>query len=164
MANLAELEGFDLVNDIINDFTMKNFNIKANPAAEFEAYCETKEIGYTFVYEQDNREYFIKDAEMRFPEIEADIFLWCLLHEIGHVMTNPLWTQEEIDYFCHQKDQCAYIEDDQARHDWYHAIGDEFFATKWAGEYMLAHQQEIIDFWDRFQTALMLFYFKNGLI
>ena len=36
--------------------------------------------------------------------VNADIFLWALMHEIGHCMTEDMWTDEEREYFNYQKD------------------------------------------------------------
>lgn len=160
-----EIKGSEFIEKMINDFTMENFGIHAVLDTEFLAYCEDKVIGYTYIYEEYARDYFIKDAQKRFPEINADIFLWCLFHEIGHVMTNDVWTEADTWYFAERKEELANtIEDDQTRFDLYHSIADEYVATNWAGNFMKNHADIVGDFWNRLQPAMQLMFFINDLI
>ena len=79
------------------------------------------------------------------------------------------YTEEEREYFYFQKDRIAICgnETDIEEEDmntWYHACPDEFFATRWAGEYMRNHPKKMKKFWIELQTALIQTYVKNGLI
>lgn len=161
---MAKLKGLKKVNKIINEFTVKNFGVTAEPGVEFQAFCEDNLINYAFVMCSEHVEYFIKDATTRFPDINADVFLWCLLHEVFHCVTDEMWTPEELEYFEYQKDKASEIQDDQHRYDWYYAIPDEFFATRGAGEYMMKHPKKIAKFWNKLAPALANFYEKNGLM
>lgn len=160
---MAKLKGLKKIDKIINEFTAQ-FGVTTDLDTEFEAFCDQMKIGYTLVYGEMDKDFFIEDAQMRYPEIKADIFLWCLLHEIGHCLTEGLWTEEEREYFWAQKEACAYMRDDKDRNDWYHACPDEFFATKWAGDYMRNHPKKVAKFWNKLQPAIMNMYIKNGLI
>lgn len=75
-----------------------------------------------------------------------------------------MWTEEELQYFEEQKESMAYEQDDQMRNDWYHALPDEFFATRWAGEYMRNHPKKVAKFWNKLQPALANVYIKNELL
>lgn len=161
---MAKLKGLKKVNKIINEFTVKNFGVTAEPGVEFQAFCGDNLINYAFVLADSSIGYFMDDVNMRYPEINADVFLWCLLHEIFHCVTDGQWTKEELEYFEYQKEKLVCIVDDQTRHDWYHAIPDEFFATKRAGEYMMQHPKKIAKFWNKLAPALANFYEKNGLM
>ena len=90
---MAKLKGIKKIDRIINNFT-KNFNIKADLGEEFLAYCDDRLINYTLVIDEADINYFIEDAEKRFPDVQADIFLWSLMHEIAHIMTDDMWTEE----------------------------------------------------------------------
>ncbi len=161
------LKGIRKVEKIINDFTTKNFGVTARLDTEFEAFCDNgrKLVGYTLLTDENGEGDFIEDAIKRYPNIKADIFLWALMHEIGHCMTENMWTTEEREYFNNQKEM---IEDEEieieAANAWYHCCPDEFFATKWAGDYMMAHPRKMKNFWNKLQTALLKMYVKNGLI
>lgn len=164
---MATLKGIKKIDKIINDFTKKNFGVTARFDDEFEAFCDNgrKLIGYTFLATENGEGQFIEDAIRRYPNLNADIFLWALMHEIGHCMTEPMWTPEEREYFYYQKDMIAECEvEEDGMHAWYHACPDEFFATKWAGEYMTNHPRKMKNFWTKLQAELIKFYVKNGLI
>ncbi len=160
---MAKLKGIRRIDRIINNFT-KNFNIKADLGNEFLAYCPDRLINYTLVIDEEDIRYFKEDAEKRYPDVHADIMLWCLLHEVGHIMTDDMWTEEELDYFEEQKEHMTSCADDDNRNDWYHACPDEFFATKWAGDYMRKYPKRIAKFWNELQIALIDFYRRNDLI
>ena len=159
---MAKVKGLKRINKIINKFT-EQFGIKAVLNDDFEAHCGEMIIGYTFAVNADDGYYFLSDVAMRYPDIEADIFLWSLMHEIGHCMTDSMWTEEELEYFWYQKERMTNEEKDYLRNDWYHATPDEFFATKWAGEYMLRHQKKICKFWNKLQPAIERMYRLNGV-
>lgn len=159
---MARLKGLKKVDKVINKFT-KSFGIKADLGTDFQAFCNGCVINYTLAIEKEDIDYFIADAEARYPDINADIFLWCLLHEIGHILTDDFWTDEELEYFEEQKEMLTAYEDDDLRNNWYHCIPDEFFATRWAGEYMRKHPKKIAKFWKELQTELIKFYKKNEL-
>jgi hypothetical protein len=159
---IMKIKGLKKVNRIVNRFT-KKFGVTAKPDTEFEAFCDRMTIGYALTCDKDDKAFFIADAEKRYPDIKADIFLWCLMHEIGHCVTDGFWSYEEQAYFTEQKEAMTNIEDDQLRNDWYHACPDEFFATKWAGDYMRKHPKEIARFWKKVQKAIIQVYLKNNV-
>ena len=161
---MAKLKGIKRVNRIINEFTAQ-FGIVAKFDTEFEAFCDDMTVGYTLLHTGRDDNDFIEHAQERYPEIQADIFLWAFFHEIGHCMTENMWTEEERDYFWKQKD--VMLEpalDRNYINTWYYACPDEFFATRWAGEYMMNHPKKVAKFWNELQPAIMRFYRKNGLI
>lgn len=162
-----EIKGIKKIDKIINNFTMKNFGVTARFDTEFEAFCDEgrKLIGYTLITTEGGEGQFIEDATKRYPEINADIFLWALMHEIGHCMTEDMWTPEEREYFYYQKDMIYEMEvEEEGMNAWYHACPDEFFATKWAGDYMRNHPKKMKKFWNELQVAMLQMYKKNNLI
>ena len=54
--------------------------------------------------------------------------------------------------------------DTDLRNNWYHCLPDEFFATRWAGNYMRKHPKKIAKFWAEMQAEIIKFYKKNGLL
>ena len=161
------MKGIKRINRIINEFTWRNFHVKAKLHTDFLAHCEEKIIGYTLVVGQNDVEFFIEDAEKRFPNINADPFLWLLMHEIGHCMTDGMWTEAELERFAEQKEKMTEVEDEgfllEIKNDWYHSVPDEYFATRWAGEYMTKYPKKIAKFWNKLQPEIIKFYIMNGL-
>lgn len=172
---MAELIGLEKVNDVINHFLRKEFKITAEPGAEFQAFTTERIVNYTFAPTTDCVQHFISDAEQRYPGITADPFLWLLFHEVGHVMTESMWSQDERNYFNTQKRKYFYFEDEEEEQetagfayidedllsDLYHAMPDEFMATRWAGEYMLKNTRKVAKFWAKLQPAILEFYEVN---
>ena len=72
---MAKLKGLKKIDKIINDFTKENFGVRADLHKEFLAYCGAKRIGYTLAAETEDINFFLEDAQARFPEIHADPFL-----------------------------------------------------------------------------------------
>lgn len=164
---MAKLKGIKKIDKIINDFTRKQFGVTARFDDEFEAFCDNgrRLIGYTLLAIEDNAGNFLEDVAKRYPEVNADIFLWCLMHEIGHCMTEDMWTPEEREYFNFQKDAIyEYEVEDDGVYVWYHCCPDEFMATRWAGDYMRNHPKQMKKFWKKLQKAIMNFYMENELV
>ncbi len=161
---MIELKGIEKVEKIINNFTAQ-FGVTAMFDTEFEAFCDEKKVGYTLIGTSESNGNFIEDAVKRYPEVNADIFLWALMHEIGHCLTDYQWTEAEKEYFWMQKDAISESEVDwEYMNTWYHAIPDEFAATQWAGEFMRNHPKKMARFWKKLQKALMDMYNENGLL
>ena len=108
---------------------------------------------------------FLKDVETRFPNVHADIFLWSLLHEIGHSETLDDLDDEV-------EEHCIEIKQKLNEHpDWsieicnaiYFNCPDERAATDWAGEYLETHYAEISLFWIKLQKAIKEFYKLNAI-
>ncbi len=163
---MAKLKGIEKVEKIVSGFAGQ-FGVTARFDTEFEAFCDNgrRIVGYTFLINEGGCGHFVEDAIKRYPDVEADLFLWALMHEIGHCMTESMWTPEEREYFYYQKDMIADSEVEvEHMNAWYHACPDEFMATKWAGDFMRNHPKQMKKFWKKFKKALMYFYKENGLI
>lgn len=159
---MAVLEGMDKILNIINKF-LEDYDITAYWNEDFEAVCDENKIGFTLAPTQEDLNYFMNDAQSRYSFVQADPMLWLLFHEVGHIMTNDQWTVEELEYFEYQKEQMSYIEDDQMRNDWYHALPDEFAATRWAAFFMYENKEKVQAFWEELQPAILEFYFTHEL-
>jgi len=160
----AEIKGLKKLDKAFNKFT-QSFGVKATLAEEFEAYVGTNEIGYTIFCSDLCNEFFLENAEARYPEIRADIGLWLLMHEIGHIKTWDMWSKDEQEYFRQYTDEeIPEIEDDATRYRTYHNAPIEYMATKWAGDTMMREPAKIAKRWRKLQKAMMEFYRVNNLI
>lgn len=158
------MKGYKRIRKVVNEFT-STFGIRAEWGEEFQALPTDKIITFTVVVDEDMNEVFLADAENRFPAIHANLFLWLLMHEIGHCMTDYLWTMDDEDYFMKAKDRLDdFFETDvESKNEWYHKIGDEYMATKWAGEYMMAHPKKMKRFCRRMNKAMEIFCKENNI-
>lgn len=159
---MMALEGIDRINDIINEF-LEPFELTAEPGTDFCYYFLEDKIYYALAVGNTSAKLFMENAEARFPDAHADVFLWSLLHEIGHSETlDDLEDDEEV--------RCMEIKRELSKHtDWsitrrheiYFACPDEMAATDWAGEYIMNHVDELSIFWSNLQAAIQDFYRLN---
>lgn len=160
---IRKLRKLNKVKAVVSKFTA-SYGIKAYINKDFVALVNERKVGYTLAPNKEDVEFFIEDAKLRFPTINADPFIWLLLHEIGHIMTAGMWTQEELEYFEERKEESIpYIQNDQYRNDYYHCCPDEFFATRWAGMEMLTHKAKIAKFAKELGKVVREFYAANNI-
>lgn len=159
-----KVKGMKAITKVVNEFT-QTFGVTAKWGKEFEALPTNKIVFFTVLVDEDMDKVFLEDAETRYPEIHANLFLWLLMHEIGHCMTDYLWTSEDEDYFMDTKDRLddVFGTDVELKNEWYHKIGDEYMATKWAGEYMIAHPKKMKKFCRKMNEVMGIFCKKNKI-
>ena len=159
-----KVKGMKAITKVVNEFT-QTFGVTAKWGKEFEALPTNKIIHFTVIVDEDMDRVFLEDAEARHPEIHANLFVWLLMHEIGHCMTDYLWTDEDEDYFTKAKDKLDVFfgTDVELKNEWYHKIGDEYMATKWAGEYMMAHPKKMKKFCKKMNEVMRVFCKKNKI-
>jgi hypothetical protein len=80
-------------------------------------------------------------------------------------MTDYLWTAEDEAYFETARNDLDewFGEDVITKNEWYHKIGDEYMATKWAGEYIITHPKKMAKFNKKLNEAMKIFCKKNGI-
>lgn len=162
---MAKIKGLKKLTAVVNEFTIKNFGVTAEFGAEFEALPSDKIIHFSIIVDEDIQGATIDDMEARFPLVHADMFFWLLMHEVGHCMTDEVWDMDDEAYFEKMKNRLDdYFDGDVfAKNEWYHVIGDEYFATKWAGCYMMEHPKKMRKFAKKFHKAYMKFIEKNAI-
>lgn len=157
------LKGITEINNIINKF-LEPFELTAELGTDFD-YCFLEDkIHYALVIDEVSSNLFLKNAERRFPDVHADVFLWSLLHEVGHSETLDdledgveewcLVAKKTINGLSRKLSQ-------EACNQVYFDLPDEEAATNWAGEYMMENSEEITMFWNKLQPALVEFYKLN---
>ena len=156
------LKGINEIDNIINDF-LEPFGLTTELGTDFD-YCFVEDkVHYALVIEDTSSKLFMKNAEMRFPDVHADIFLWSLLHEIGHSETlDDL--EDGVEELCMEIKEKLNEHTDwsaETRHMIYFNCPDEEAATNWAGEYMMNHSEEVTIFWNKLRIAIHNFYELN---
>lgn len=159
---MMALKGMDRINDIINEF-LEPFELTAEPGTDFDYYFLEDKIHYALVVGDTSSKLFMEDAEARFPDAHADVFLWSLLHEVGHSETlDDL--EDGVEELCMEIKSGLNEHMDWSsttRHKIYFACPDEMAATDWAGEYIMSHADELSIFWSKLQAAIQDFYKLN---
>lgn len=163
---MSKLKGLNKLTREINKFTQKEFGVTCRFGKEFEAFASKKLVHYAILIDIDLQDTFFADVHRRFEDIEASDFIWLLMHEIGHCQTDYMWDNEDEVFFARQKktmDKTAIKDDVIAKNEWYHSIPDEYFATKWAGEYMRENPIKVKKFNKKFNKAFEEFIEKNEI-
>lgn len=153
------LKGIVKIDKIINKF-LEPFECTARLSTDFGYYHTENLITYALVETEKGRASFMQSVERLKPTVTADVFLWSLLHEIGHHETMDYMTDKEEKLSNKIKEEVAQTKRPYA--DYYNAP-DEKLATTWAVEYAETHTEELLTFWNKLQKAIMDFYKENNI-
>ena len=145
-----QLTALKNITNILNEF-LESFDCTAMPDTDFAYYTASNTISYAFVLADNHEKTFIKFVHNLFPNINANIFLWSFLHELGHHETEDDFEDEEWDEYLNIVHT---IKNDEE----YYNLPIEFAATYWAGEYIMNHESEIKTLWNKLAPAIQIFY------
>lgn len=143
------------IDEIINKF-VSQFDCRAMHGGEF---CYLHGID-TVMYELDfgrcdkNNRDFMASVKRQGPRIKLNVFVWSLLHEVGHHMNDEEFDEEEM-YRIYKK-KARIFKNRHTRQYFY--LPDEVGATKWAVEYANTHREEILAFWNELYEATLELY------
>ena len=139
------------INEITNLFTLK-FGCRAMCGPQF-MYCPGLDLIFyelDFSRRQASTRDFLESVKRQKPEIKLNSFVWSLLHELGHHVTNDDLTEEEERY-CNRKR--ARVARTKAKHPYYR-LPDEVMATKWAVQYANTHKEEVLELSEKLFAVL----------
>ena len=138
------------ITHLLNIF-LEPFECTANLDTDFAYYSASNLITYTFVVADKHEKTFTDFTRTLFPQIEANIFLWSFLHELGHHETEDDFEDNEWEEYLNKID---FIKNDYE----YYNLPIEYAATYWAGKYMINHKDEIKNLWDQLMPLIQSFY------
>ena len=146
----------DRIKDLVNDF-LSPFELECEFDTDFGYYPIHNLVSISLVTIDRASKNFLSFVNKEFGDITADIFLWSLLHEIGHHETWDDLTDSELELSAALKDAITDNENvsDNGRDFIYFYIPDEYAATEWAANYMIENSQEIKAFWSRLQPLIL---------
>lgn len=129
---------------VIKEFC-KKFGIKAKPDEDFCAYIGENKIGYNI--NQDYLDTFIDYINCMYPNIEANVWTWATLHEIGHLKAG--WEDTPLTKYISKNIARMLIP--TAMH---HYDPCETAATHWAAMYIKKHPKKIKKFEKKLRKEL----------
>jgi hypothetical protein len=158
---------------VLNDFLQKEFELSVVFGTEFAYNTCTHEVMYTLFGDENSNNLFMKNFNRLAPDIDCDVFLASLMHEVGHHYTIYLLEVEEEDY-CSKCKHRIEIESEHLNadsdaerleelHMEYFNLPDEYEATMWAIAYIRNNIEKVREFWSKVQDAIMEFYVLNGV-
>ena len=148
---------FEALDEVINNY-LEKFDLTASIGLDFGCYPDDEEIEYAIVIPERFQKLWTEYLTDRYPDVTAPIFIWALLHEVGHCMTNDYFTPTAKEIFREYKDNLD-GDDDEQTFEYYNCF-DEAIATEWAYLYIRDNQEELIKFWNEVQKELNKIYEK----
>lgn len=160
-----ELKGVEKVNQVVEDFVAQ-FGCGAIMGDEFGYLYGRSIVEWSLLIGREVDEFFYSFVTKEFPDAFTNLFVWSLLHEVGHHETIDMWSKEEQKEFDSIKEELdkRYQEEDSREACFeYFNLPDEYEATRWAAEYIQSHELELIDFTKKMRAAVKNFYEENEI-
>ena len=154
---MKRLRGVKEINDCIEKY-IKKWHLKARLSTDFCYFPSKRVVCWTLLVSEKNDKDFSNFFESLGCKVKADIFIYSLLHEIGHSQTLFLLSDEEYNYSHDRAD------DKTITNEEYFNLPNEIIATKWAVEYLNDHAEEVNNFWSELQPKILKFYAKNHIL
>ena len=154
------LKGEERINKILNKY-LEKFDLTANLDTDFAYYYSKNMVTYSFVVSEKYDIMFKKVCDkIAKSNMNADIFLLSLFHEIGHAETIEDLSDEDIHFSMIMKEE---ISEGVLNEKEYFYAPDEYIATHWGVKYIQEHDKEISELWAELQPAILQFYVDNDI-
>lgn len=138
---------------------VKKFGVKKASIGDTFFYLNGK-ISYS-VYAYDDDEQHIQFINDTYGiDVRPFYFLFSILHEVGHHMTVPDLTEEDLAFEIFARDAVLPLVENEDTNDLYFRLPAEDMANRWALEYILNHTEECWKF-QRKCYAIMRHLFKK---
>lgn len=168
---MARIRGLRKLNKAVT-IQLKPFGIdKAECSTEYAYYRNSERISFKLTEDTLEDRWFMEFVKERFGYNVKYPFIFSLLHEVGHHMTDDDLDDMTYD-FC--EGEKAYIDEEMQTAtdiktckalEWkYFGLPDEILATTWAVDYMKSHPRKVERMWNEILVALEKFYRKNGVM
>ena len=162
---MSKLKGRKTLNKVITQ-ALEPFGItSAKLSDEYCYYFEEESIDYTLEIKEND--YFFNDfVEEYFGYKITNIFIFSLLHEIGHHLNNDCIEGSLYEYCQREKerlDESIVNTDEEYRQKNYEyfLLPDEMLATSWAVDYAKSHPKQLSIMWDKIEEGIHNFYKAN---
>jgi hypothetical protein len=150
-----------MIDKTLNEF-LAPFECHALLGKEFSYNDSDNTIAYAVAVETTSNQEFLESVyNFHKPQVKCDVFLWSLLHEIGHHNTLYYFEDWELDKYIALRSK---IEKGVVPTEAYYRCDVEWDATEWAVKYANTHQNELKKQWEKIQNSLMTFYKSVGVI
>ena len=147
-----ELKGLDRLERVVNEY-LDLFDCQGRMELDFAYYYESETVAWSIFMADTSDRCFNRFVNERYPHIEADIFLWSLLHEVGHHCTHHLISNRDYEI----SEVLKEVAEERL------ASGEIDEYQSWAADYMLHNAEEVAAFWQRFCEAYDNFLRENNV-
>lgn len=139
------------LHEVISDF-LAPYDVTCYLGTDFSYYWVSETIEYTVLVSERQDALFQNFVDTRYPDIHAPIFLWSLLHELGHHETDDYFTEEAHIIFDEYKATLRPELDKDVIE--YYNIPDEATATNWAYLFLRDNTEKVSEFWNKIKPLL----------
>lgn len=155
------MKGLSKITKLLNDFVRTiDEELFVEEDSDFAYYPLSNRITYSLVVSEKDNVDFMRSIEFFNPRVKCDIFLWSILHEIGHHET----IDELSDADLRDSELVKFLAAGGAiPEERYYECPDERAATGWAVQYAESHIAILAEFWEELQKAIMRFYKLNHI-
>lgn len=166
---MAKMKGVQKLNKSITA-AFADFGItKMQLTTDYGYYASNKSIDYRLTEGHIEDIWFNEFVKERFGLTVKNIFMFSILHEIGHHETiEEIYESDFLYDFCmkekeriHKKMQKASAKKSKKLEWEYFNLPDEIAATAWAVDYIRHHKKKLETIWENVQNALVEFYALN---
>lgn len=158
-----KLQGVEAIENILNKF-LESFECEAKLGSDFSYWYSDSLICFALAISESSDRDFQEFCRELQPELHCDTFLLSFMHELGHHETLDEWDDDEYLDMKIQKEKINKMKVSQKEKNFmYFNIPDERRATEWGLQYMMEHQTEITQLWDRLRQAIFQFYKLNDI-
>lgn len=158
-----KLQGVDKIENILNTF-LEPFECSAQLGSDFSYWYSDSLINFALVVTETNDRDFQEFCKELQPKLHCDIFLLSFMHELGHHETVDEWEDDEYLDMKIQKEKINKMKVSQKEKNFmYFNIPDEKRATEWGLQYIMEHQTEMMQLWNKVQQAILQFYQLNDI-
>lgn len=133
----------DKLQVIINDFVAQ-FDLTARLGTDFGYYWYDDIVEYAVIVNKRFDTLFTKFLTERY-DIKAPLFIWSLLHEIGHAETGDFFNEDTCAVFSEFKRSLDASNDADVME--YYNCPDELCATNWAYLYIRDNYSKVKTLW-----------------
>ena len=166
---MKELKGYEKIDKLVNGFCEK-FGCTAEIGAEFCYYHSDETVNYSLIVVDESDKAWKEYVKKKFNFRITNIFMFSLLHEIGHHFTmdkfSPLYQRKENAVVGKIERDLAKSNDeilDKELRLKYFDLPMEKSATKWAVKYYRTHRQAINSFYRKLEKEIHKFYELNAV-
>lgn len=156
----------DLLISIVDDF-LKPFGCDSDFDTDFSYDPEDEKIYFSIAISERASRLYKEYVKKTFHFNISNIFIMCLLHEVGHFFTLHTFSKMRLQAAHEAKEiieEALEMDDDDDIYSLYFDLSIEKVATAWAISYYKANKKYCEDFYLKFENALMDEYKRLGVI
>ena len=151
-----KLKGVKPINKCLNKF-LAEWGLTAVMGTDFAYLYKRNVVVWTPVVSVKNDTDFQNFFESLGCIVKCDVFLYSILHEIGHSQTFDDLSEADYAYSLDRKSQ-------EISNDEYFRLPDELAATMWAVDFLNNNVDKVRVWWEELQPLFYDFYQKNGVL